>query len=43
MAGNWTRHQVYVSGSAPMIRATVAALRQRQVPIEQIRHDPLED
>lgn len=42
-AGDWTRHQVLVSGPPAMIRSTVAALRQHRVPLEQIRHDPLEE
>jgi NAD(P)H-flavin reductase/hemoglobin-like flavoprotein len=41
--GQWTRHQVYVSGSPSMIRATVTALRARQVPLAQITYDPLDD
>jgi NAD(P)H-flavin reductase/hemoglobin-like flavoprotein len=41
--GEWTQHLVYVSGPPPMIRATVAALRARQVPLTQIHHDPFDD
>jgi NAD(P)H-flavin reductase/hemoglobin-like flavoprotein len=42
-AGDWTGHQVRVSGSPAMIRATVAALRARQVPLERIGWDPYEE
>jgi NAD(P)H-flavin reductase/hemoglobin-like flavoprotein len=41
--GQWAQHQVYVSGSPPMIRATVAALRARQVPLNRILYDPFDD
>jgi NAD(P)H-flavin reductase len=41
--GPWLRHDVYVSGSPPMIRATVTALRARQVPLARMRYDPFED
>jgi NAD(P)H-flavin reductase/hemoglobin-like flavoprotein len=42
-AGDWTGHHVRVSGSPAMIRATVAALRARQVPLERIGWDPYEE
>jgi NAD(P)H-flavin reductase/hemoglobin-like flavoprotein len=38
----WTDREVLVSGSAAMIRATVARFRTRQVPVEQIRYDPVD-
>jgi NAD(P)H-flavin reductase/hemoglobin-like flavoprotein len=41
--GQWARHLVYVSGSPPMIRATITALRTQQVPLTQIHYDPLDD
>jgi NAD(P)H-flavin reductase/hemoglobin-like flavoprotein len=41
--GQWAQHQVYVSGSPPMIRATVTALRTQQVPLTRIRYDPFDD
>jgi NAD(P)H-flavin reductase/hemoglobin-like flavoprotein len=42
-AGDWSGRQVRVSGSPAMIRATVAALRARQVPLERIGWDPYDE
>jgi NAD(P)H-flavin reductase/hemoglobin-like flavoprotein len=36
---NWTGHDVFVSGSAPMIRATLARLIELEVPGQQIQFD----
>jgi NAD(P)H-flavin reductase/hemoglobin-like flavoprotein len=38
--GQWSKHEVYVSGSPAMITATVTALRAQQVPPARILHDP---
>ena len=35
----WTGHDVYLSGSAPMIRATLARLIELEVPSQRIRFD----
>jgi NAD(P)H-flavin reductase len=37
--GMWHLHDVYASGSPDMIRATVARLRELQVPMERIKYD----
>jgi NAD(P)H-flavin reductase len=37
--GTWYAHDVYASGSAEMIQATVAMFRELHVPIERIRYD----
>ncbi|WP_446217444.1 globin domain-containing protein [Micromonospora sp. IBHARD004] len=37
--GPWTAHDCYVSGSAPMVRATLRALAADEVPPEHIRYD----
>lgn len=37
--GNWTGHDVYLSGSAPMIRATLARLIEMEVPAARIKFD----
>lgn len=41
--GQWAEHEVYVSGSPAMIKATITALRAQQVPPGRIRHDPFEE
>jgi NAD(P)H-flavin reductase len=38
----WHDHDVLVSGSPAMIRATVRRMRERQVPVHRIRYDPFE-
>jgi NAD(P)H-flavin reductase/hemoglobin-like flavoprotein len=40
--GPWLRHDVYVSGSAAMIRATTTRLEADGVPSERIHYDPYE-
>ncbi|TDC38734.1 globin domain-containing protein [Micromonospora sp. KC213] len=37
--GPWTSHDCYVSGSAPMVRATLRALAEDEVPPSHIRYD----
>ncbi|MGN9803434.1 globin domain-containing protein [Micromonospora sp. L32] len=37
--GPWTTHDCYVSGSAPMVRATLRALAEDEVPPPNIRYD----
>ena len=37
--GPWTTHDCYVSGSGPMVRATLRALAADGVPPQQIRYD----
>ncbi|MFE9689685.1 globin domain-containing protein [Micromonospora sp. NPDC005806] len=37
--GPWTTHDCYVSGSAPMVRATLRALAADDVPPDNIRYD----
>lgn len=37
--GPWYSHDVFASGSPDMIRATVAKLRELQVPAERIKYD----
>jgi len=37
----WTGHEVYVCGPEPMVRSTVAALHDVDVPPERIHHDTL--
>ncbi|MGC5019063.1 globin domain-containing protein [Micromonospora sp. DT47] len=37
--GPWTTHDCYVSGSAPMVRATLRALAEDKVPPQNIRYD----
>ncbi|MFJ6199875.1 globin domain-containing protein [Micromonospora sp. NPDC092111] len=37
--GPWTTHDCYVSGSAPMVRATLRALAEDEVPPQHIRYD----
>lgn len=37
--GPWTDHDCFVSGSAPMVRATLRALAADQVPPQRIRYD----
>ncbi|SCG59487.1 globin domain-containing protein [Micromonospora coxensis] len=37
--GPWTAHDCYVSGSAPMVRATLRALAEDDVPPPHIRYD----
>jgi NAD(P)H-flavin reductase/hemoglobin-like flavoprotein len=39
--GDWSQHVAYVSGPAGMVGATVRELIRLNVPVEQIRHDPL--
>ncbi len=41
--GQWTQHEVFVSGAPAMIRASIAALCAQQVPPARIRHDPFEE
>ena len=38
---NWTQHEVYLSGSAAMVRATLARLVELEVPMRQIRFDAI--
>lgn len=38
--GSWTGHEVLVSGSPSMIRATLARLEDLGVPAGQVRYDP---
>jgi NAD(P)H-flavin reductase/hemoglobin-like flavoprotein len=40
---NWADHDVYVSGSAAMMRATLARLVEMEVPSERIRFDSFEE
>lgn len=41
--GPWTRHDCYVSGPAPMVRAALRALAADCVPVENIRYDAFGD
>lgn len=41
--GPWTSHDCYVSGSAPMVRATLRVLAEDEVPPQQIRYDTFGD
>ena len=36
---HWADHDVYVSGSVPMVRATIARLQELNVPLASIRFD----
>jgi hypothetical protein len=36
---HWAGHDVYVSGSVPMVRATIARLQELNVPLASIRFD----
>jgi hypothetical protein len=36
---HWVGHDVYVSGSAPMVRATIARLQELNIPLASIRFD----
>jgi NAD(P)H-flavin reductase/hemoglobin-like flavoprotein len=36
---HWAGHDVYVSGSVPMVRATVARLQELDIPLANIRFD----
>ena len=37
--GYWGNHDVYVSGSVPMVRATIARLQELDIPLANIRFD----
>jgi len=37
--GDWVAHDVYVSGSVPMVRATIARLQELNIPLANIRFD----
>ena len=39
---HWAGHDVYVSGSVPMVRATVARLQESNIPLASIRFDAYE-
>jgi NAD(P)H-flavin reductase len=39
--GPWTDHDVIVSGSPAMMRATIAQLRRAGIPPDQIHADPI--
>jgi NAD(P)H-flavin reductase/hemoglobin-like flavoprotein len=39
--GPWPKHDVYVSGSAPMVRATLGSLARLGVPQLRVRYDAL--
>lgn len=41
--GPWTSHDCFVSGSAEMVRSTLRALAQDEVPTAQIRYDTFGD
>ncbi|MBO4207931.1 globin domain-containing protein [Micromonospora echinofusca] len=41
--GPWTTHDCFVSGSAAMVRSTLRALAQDEVPTAQIRYDTFGD
>lgn len=41
--GPWTTHDCYVSGSAAMVRATLRALAEDEVPAHNIRYDTFGD
>jgi NAD(P)H-flavin reductase/hemoglobin-like flavoprotein len=40
---NWTEHDVYVSGSAPMVRATIGRLQELAVPLSRMHFDVFTD
>jgi hypothetical protein len=37
--GHWAGHDVYVAGSVPMVRATIARLQELDIPLANIRFD----
>ena len=41
--GPWTTHDFFVSGSAPMVRATLRTLAEDEVPPPHIRYDTFGD
>lgn len=42
-AGDWSGHDVYLSGPPGMVRAGVDTLRRRGVPLDRLHYDPITD
>ena len=42
-AGDWSGHDVYLSGPPAMVRAGVDSLRRHGVPLDRMHHDPITD
>ena len=40
-AGDWSGHDVYVSGPPGMVRAAVSTLRRHGVPLDRVQYDPV--
>ena len=42
-AGDWSGHDVYLSGPPAMVRVSVDSLRRHGVPLDRMHHDPITD